>query len=837
MLTILHDPTGASGVTTEQLDYSLTIQQNIERHLASGYGASLYINGLLIDNPAECAELQRLATAVDSVRVICRPEGGVASGLNKVLNIVTFGLWNKLIPKPTIPNVSASVGKDSPNNRLTGQTNTARAYQAIPDIYGQVRAYPDLIQPSDEYYIDHIKYVTEWLCVGLGKYTRESIKSGDTPLGDISGSSVEFFEPVGGDYPENGTTTILGVTEPFTVSDVNGQELVYPTVWPSETETADVVITSGSAAFTVKVATGTKWDNLLSIVGTGNALVGFTYDPGTGSVAFSQTCAVTSVVTAAGFHTFTFTAPAVFTAAFTGTVTVSIKPIGSSPIWVGPYTLPVETSRIRMNIVFPRGLTGTAGLTGGGSISDIISNIINSSGTVRVQAEWWAVDSNGDEIAGTRENIENTYAADTYDQLAYSIVVDPTYGYGRYRVRMRRMTNKLSDGNDIVKLEQLAALRYYASKTLPGVTVAKVVTKATQSATSLSERKFNLVATRHVRDIASTAVSASRDFRRAVVHQYVAVGGLPISDLDVASLSAIGDLGQLGYFDFTFDDDDVSIGERVETICNAARVYVSRVGLQYTFRRDAAQPYPVMQLDYRNLAASGDSVLTYNGFVPGQYDGVELEYVDPTKNVRAYIRYRIQTDGTIVAGTPSRPSKMKLAGCRNQTQANNRALLECRKLLYQRQFFADTVLNDGFALRKGDLVRWVDPNDFYGDDGLQAGEVLAIDDLTITTSEPIQWNGNTSAQVVFTTAEGYQTAVVTATPADGGFTVSSLPAGVYVANGSTQQLSSRYAIGVGLAIDAINSAGLYTVTEIKPKADGTIDIEAAAYDSRIYEGL
>ena len=816
MLTILHDPTGASGITTEALDYSLTLQQNIERHLASGYGATLYINGQLIDNPAECANLQRLATAMDSMRVICRPEGGgVFNAIGKIANVLTFGLIGKLIPKPTIPNVSASVAKDSPNNRLSGQTNTARAYQAIPDIYGRVRAYPDLIQPSDEYYIDHVKYVTEWLCVGLGKYTRESIKSADTPLGDISGSSVEFFEPVGGDYPENGTTTISGVTEPFTVSDVNGQELVYPTTWVTETETADVVITNGSAAFTVKVATGSKWDNLLSIVGTGNALVGFTYNPGTGSVAFSQTCAVTSVVTAAGFHTFTFTAPAVFTAAFTGTVTVSIKPIGNSPIWVGPYTLPVTADRFRTNLIFQRGLKGS----------------------VTIRTEWWAIDSNGDEISGTRASADATYSADTYDYRAWSVVTIPAYGTARYRVRWQRLSGAVGDGNDVAKVEQLAALRYYATKTLPGVTVAKLVTKATESATSYSDRKFNLIATRHVRGLANTTVSASRDFRRAVVHQYVAVGGLPIADLDIDSLTNIGDLGALGYFDYTFDDEDVSVGERIETICNAARVFVSRIGLQYQFRRDEAQPYPVMQLDYRNLAKSGDSVLTYNGFVPGQYNGVELEYVDPDKNVRAYVRYRITSAGVIEAGTASRPNKMKLAGCRNLTQANNRALLECRKMLYQRQSIADTVLNDGFALRKGDLVRWVDPNDFYGDDGLQAGEVLAVDGLNITASEPINWNGNGTARVVFTTAEGYQTSVVTATPHDDGFTVASLPAGVYVANGSTQQLSSRYAIGVGLSIDAINSAGLYTITEIKPRADGTLDIEAAAYDSRIYEGL
>lgn len=819
MLTIQRDPTGATGIDVYELDFNESIHGNIARKLHSGYGCSVYVNGFLIENPSESIDLQRIATAIDYVRVICRPEGGGGGffgSITKIINTLTFGvIFGKLLtPKPQVPNQSSDVAKESPNNRLSGQTNVARAYQAIPDIYGQVRSYPDLIQPSNEYYINHVKYVTEWLCVGLGKYTRESIKSGDTPLGDISGSSVEFFEPVGGDYPENGVTTISGVTEPFTVQDVNGQELVYPTTWATETDSASVVL-NGTTTFTVQVPQGSKWDNLISIAGTGNAVVTFTYDPGGGPVNFSQTCAFSSYTSPGSDYIFTFTSPVSIPDSGTFATTVTIKPIGTSPIWVGPYTLPVDADRFRTNIIFQRGLKGS----------------------VQIKTEWWAVDGNGDEIGGTRESVNTTYTADTYDYRAWSDTRIPTYGNARYRVRLQRITPEVGDGNDVAKLEQLAALRYYATKTLPGVTIAKIVTKATESATSFSERKFNLVATRHVRTIGGTSVSASRDFARAVVHQYVAVGGLSISDLDTSALTAIGDLGQLGYFDFTFDDDDVSIGERIESICNAARVYVSRVGLQYTFRRDVAQPYPVMQLDYRNLAASGDSALTYNGYVPGQFDGIELEYVDPTKNVRAYIRYRINNDGTISSGTASRPNKMKLAGCRNQTQANNRALLECRKLLYQRQFISDTILNDGYALQRGDLIRWVDPNDFYGDDGLQAGEVLAINGLNIATSEPIHWDGNTTARVVFTNAEGYATAVVTAVPHDDGFTVASLPTGVYVANGTTQQLSSRYTIGVGLSLDAINSAGLYTVTDIKPNADGTLDIEAAAYDSRIYESL
>lgn len=816
MLTIQRDPTGATGIDVYELDFNASIHDNIAQKLCSGYGCSVYVNGSLIENPAESIDLQRIATAIDDVRVICRPEGFDPITIAIVAVVATVAV-TALIPKPSVPNFSADVGKDSPNNRLSGQTNVARAYQAIPDIYGQVRSYPDLIQPSDEYYIDHIKYVTEWLCIGLGKYTRESIKSGETPLGDISGSSAEFFEPVGGDYPENGVTTISGVTEPFAVQDVNGQELVYPTTWETETDSASIVL-NGTTTFTVQVPQGSKWDNLISIAGTGDAVVTFTYDPGGGTVNFSQTCAFVSYTSPGSDYIFTFTSPVSIPDSGTFATTVTIKPIGTSPIWVGPYTLPVDADRFRTNIIFQRGLKGS----------------------VQIKTEWWAIDGNGDEIGGTRESVNTTYTADTYDYRAWSETRIPTYGNARYRVRLQRITNEVGGGNDVAKLEQLAALRYYATKTLPGVTIAKIVTKATESATSFSERKFNLVATRHVRTIGGAAVSASRDFARAVVHQYVAVGGLSISDLDTVALSAISaglSDPQLGYFDFTFDDDDVSVGERIETICNAARVYVSRVGIQYTFRRDEAQPYPVMQLDYRNLAVSGDSVFTYNGFVPGQFDGVELEYVDPTKNVRAYIRYRINIDGTISAGTASRQNKMKLAGCRNQTQANNRALLECRKLLYQRQLVSDTILNDGYALQRGDLIRWVDPNDFYGDEGLQAGEVLAINGLNIETSEPINWNGNTTARVVFTTVEGYQTAVVTAVPHADGFTVASLPVGVYVANGTTQQLSSRYTIGVGLSLDAINSAGLYTITDIKPKADGTLDIEAAAYDSRIYESL
>ena len=63
-------------------------------------------------------------------------------------------------------------------------------------------------------------------------------------------------------------------------------------------------------------------------------------------------------------------------------------------------------------------------------------------------------------------------------------------------------------------------------------------------------------------------------------------------------------------------------------------------------------------------------------------------------------------------------------GCTTLAQAWNRAQLEARRLLYQRTSVSDKALSDANGLGLGSLVRWIDPNDFYGDDGLQAGEVM-----------------------------------------------------------------------------------------------------------------
>ena len=318
-----------------------------------------------------------------------------------------------------------------------------------------------------------------------------------------------------------------------------------------------------------------------------------------------------------------------------------------------------------------------------------------------------------------------------------------------------------------------------------------------------------------------------------------AIAGGDMDELDTAALQAVnrqfGENSALLRLDYSFDDRDMSLGERLQVVANHARCVLWRDGTAWTVTRDQARLYPTLQLDYRNLAARGESAISVSAHLPASHDGIELEYVDEaTQSKKAYIRLSVSS-GAAVAGSSSNPKKIALPGCTTLAQAENRARLEARKLLYQRVSISDTALSDALSLGPGSLVRWIDPHDFAGDDGLQAGEVMTISGSVITTSEPLDWQGQTSGRMLLTGIDGKPMgAPVIVTPATGGaVNLASVPAGLFVKS-ATRQLGSRYAFAVGLTEAEVEAAGLYTVTEIKPTGSGECSIALTVYDGRIY---
>jgi hypothetical protein len=808
MLTILYDPAGIAGSESHELDYTISLQANIERHMEGGAGCELRINGLVVD-PLTDPRMDACPSILDRVVVIRRPEG-----LDPVtwIAIISFVLSVAAVAMmPGVPDPSAGQN-ESPNNKLTGQSNIARTYQAIPDVYGYRRVWPDLIQPSTVEYIDHLKYVTEWLCISRGKGTLTDVQYAETPIGDIEGSSYEAFEPVPVDgYPEFGTTTLDDVYEAFDSPEVNGQEIPYPTPMTTVIETGDLEAVVFEYTFTATFVDGPEFAELKARAPEGYARIQFTLD----GFPYLEDVEVLGYVVVGADVTFTFGRATPWISGYSEpSIGYTITPY--EPVTLGPFTLPVDCTRLWWNVIFLRGLDAS----------------------VDIKTEWWQVDSGGVEVPGTRQDQTDTYTEDTLDQRFFTEKVTPTAGSGRYRMQFTRLTPQQgSQGTDVAKLEEVYAVRYHATKELPGVTVLRVTTKATLSATGFSDRKFNLRWQRHVRTLADDTLTASRNFARAIAHIWT-IAGNDISGLDITALAGIntefGSTSELLRFDGSLDDVDMSLGERMQYVANTARCVIWRDGTKWTATRDQARDIPELQLDYRNLASDGESGIVYAAHLPASFDGIELEYVDETTQAKkSYIRLDINS-GAPVVGASSNPKKIKLLGCTTTSQAENRAYLEANRLLYQRVSVKDTALAEANTLGIGSLVRWIDPNDFAGDDGLQAGEVMAIDGLTITTSEELDFKGEASGRILFTGEDGAHLGTpIVCTPAAGGCTLASLPAGLYVAD-TDRQLGSRYAFAVGLTVAEVEASGLYTVAEVRPASVGKVTLSMANYDERIY---
>lgn len=83
----------------------------------------------------------------------------------------------------------------SSNNKLSARTNEARPGARVPDIFGQVRSYPDLVSPTYDEFIGNVQVENQLLCIGRGQYEIHDVRDGDTVMSHVSGASVEIYQP------------------------------------------------------------------------------------------------------------------------------------------------------------------------------------------------------------------------------------------------------------------------------------------------------------------------------------------------------------------------------------------------------------------------------------------------------------------------------------------------------------------------------------------------------------------------------------------------------------------------------------------------------------------
>ncbi|EPT8887094.1 host specificity factor TipJ family phage tail protein [Cronobacter malonaticus] len=791
--------------------------------------ATFHRDLLIIRNGVKLSDDDDLAfklSELDTIQIFDQPKGIVEDILSPIFKVVGQ-VFSFLAPKPAIANTGGN-SVDSPNNSLTGQTNTARVYKAKPDIYGQIRSFPDLIQESLFEYVRQsendggLKYVTEWMCVGIGKYDYESVRYSESSLGSMAGAEYQFYQP---------GETIPTINEGYSFDDVDGQEIPGPNEsdnFPVETASANTVVSGNYAGgqISMKIVKQTEFDYFMGLVlpHAVTFTINITYNTSTGSVtkdALFSGVLISAVETNDGavtnpvrWYTFTMNQlsgpPDIPAGAKINTTKFILN--DNEALVVGPFFSPVESRELWLH---------TQSSLGGGDYTDWKVVI-------------WKIDDNYNQIPGTQQTFVYHQGTphDSDSEVFYRTdKIRPAGGFGKYAINFQRTNN--SNDHSILKVEEIHAVNVRSNVVHPTDTLVRVKVRATENALGSRERKYNALVTRHTISYnlntqkVDYTLRPSRSFADAVAHTWLIMGQQPVSSIDLYGLYSIAESlpdERLGYFDYTFDDENDSLGDRVQAICNAASVVAYWDDGVLTFTRDQKVDYPAAVFNRANMKTD-EYKMTYEATLPGGYDGVQVSYVHPTTNNKTYINYRV-LNGAIVEQEAENPNKLEIAGFRNEYQARERAMREVKRLIYSRVKMNAKVFEDGI-IQVGSVIQMPD---IY-DSNQQQGYITGRAGNNFDTSEPITFSG--SMYVLVTDSLGNPTLRYPASPRIDtryGFTAAIPNIQLNIWNGDTVQLPSRYLIATVEELDS----QLWTVNSIKPNTDNTVSLTVSEYSDSIY---
>lgn len=859
-------------------------------HLFCGVATEVFLNNL--ESPLSLDDMLNIVQDGDIIHIVHRPQGFDPFTLAIVAAVAAVAVI-ALIPTPEIPQINgldAGQRKESPNNSLSGQTNIARPYEAIPEIYGRIRAYPDLIAPSVFEYIGNRKVVRETFCIGVGEYDVQEIRDTETLISEIPSASATVYNP--GTFPND----LMIARES---NEIDGQELAAQNepgrkftgrvMFSDRTQGASIgsvvfdsagtLLTSGEIPFRYGLAVGEE----ITISGTSAnnrdfTITGITNSSGSALISVSepvvtetsdanlalvipknqriyfnsttiiQDLGIDEVLAFAIFNTtnndgnYTVTStgtesiqPTIGEAAFTASyaevdqiityednATADVVRPGDTPdAFVGWFNLPGTLEQIWFHIQAPRGLR----LDNGGSL------------TLSYEIQVQRIDSDDNPVGSILTFNESISGATLDAQFrTHKYTSDDGIVEGeRYRFRLRRTSNFVDAAASLLSVEEVFAVTMYDGSGFGNVTLLDVITRATEFAVGSSQRRINAQVTRKLGTartlVYNPELNPTQSFADAVTH-ILLNAGRDLEEIDIEELYEIEQSisSELAEFNFSFDDEDMTLGERIRTACNCARVSSYRDGQIFRFVRDEPKPSRTLAFNRRNIASGSQQQQAYRLRKPNDFDGVALRYTDPETNRRAEVLITIDADSQqfIEGQLPARPQRINLAGCRNENQARDRAHLEARRLLLQRRQVVETVLNDGNLVDLGDRVSWVDI--FDGD--TFDGEILAVDGNEYEISERFDPVDGVDYLVLVTDSNGNVSDPV---PVTRGATAYSFNAELVfspiVANNVTIQAGSKYLIGN--ADDTSDTD--FTVVSKRPEQDGRVRVEMVNYTDDLYE--
>lgn len=249
MLTIFENPLDASKIRTQSTDHVLRAFLEIKAQYPQAriYKGQPCPNNDVTPTDKKTALYLLEADADAQFYVVCHAGAAVLPYIYYavVALIAAYSLYTIL----TMPKAEGTTAGSS-NNELSERANKQRIGARVADIYGTVKAIPDLIaQPYSYYNSDGIEIEECLMCLGRGYYQITDVQDGDTAIEGISGAAASFYYPgssiIGSAFYQAGAafTELPKIVKKC--SAINGQSLTEPNETVMDGDEAKIYFTTG----------------------------------------------------------------------------------------------------------------------------------------------------------------------------------------------------------------------------------------------------------------------------------------------------------------------------------------------------------------------------------------------------------------------------------------------------------------------------------------------------------------------------------------------------------------------------------------------------------------
>lgn len=752
----------------------------------------------------------------------------------------------------------------SSTNALSSRSNQPRPNQRIVDIRGKVSGHmPDQLMVPYKVFESNIETEYSFLCVGAGEYEISDVKDGDTLIKDIDGSGAAFYKPanvpgIGTPYMSIGALPIGGLWNISRSNEIDGVTLEAPNsglmpgvklnVLPNRSVTAVIGDTGFNFTKVVSVGGTVKVTfTFLVFEGTYNVLIGGV--PTSKSVYTAQIVTGTYTVLSVNIDSMSLNATdwptngvswlggvpgkkgdwSVLvtrpdTTTFTGVV-IGVKPdsaISEMPdtaidtsVNTGPSpydvvaVIPENTNQVWINLL---GLNGLYKEDKDKLIPVTIIVDIKLSETL------------GGILTGNSTPFIGTITGTGKDQVGVTVKMPMPYLEGIIKVTRRTPKDTAFSGNvvDEIKWRDFYRASPNTQTTFGNVTTVHTVRRATQSAMTSREAKFNVTAIRDGKyNMADVIYAMSVDpYFGRLTAESIDSESLYSTEQQIKIYFGNIDAVKIGY---AFDDASVSFEDAISMLCDAVNVVAYRMGGVLKFRFERPQLESNMQFTHRSKWPGTD---TKSRLFKSEkeYDGIELSYRDEytAEDLTIFL-----PDSVSVIN----PKRIELNGCITNFGATIRARREYNKLVYSKVVHSF----DSFGIARTLLPGMrIDVSD--GTIGpFQDGEILDQSGLVVRLSQPVVFKAGINHSIVISRRDGAIEGIpVSQVDGDPYRVILSRPPSEDLFVGY-MEAKTQYNFGT----DEIISNSAMLVQTVEPNitnGEEKISVKCINYDSRFYSG-